>query len=247
MPAAPPIEVDARVQLAALNCAEVASLEKLAPFGAGNPAPLFLVENALLEGVYPLSEGRHVRLRLRQGGAALNAVYFGKGPDTLCYAPGAQVDVVLALSIFEGKAGPSVSARVKDMRPAGLRDEYLGTLLPAQAALAGAVLGPREVQAVYPQREDTAAVYRLLAACPGGVCAEDLRGMFARGQGTGVAARFVRAWPCAAKAGCARRIFSNCARTGQKGPCRCAHSAAAERGEMIWPWRCQTRVRPAAR
>lgn len=55
-----------------------------------------------------------------------------------------------------------------------------GTLLPAQAALAGAVLGPREVQAVYPQREDTAAVYRLLAACPGGVCAEDLRGMFAR-------------------------------------------------------------------
>lgn len=33
---------------------------------------------------------------------------------------------------------------------------------------------------MYPQREDTAAVYRLLAACPGGVCAEDLRGMFAR-------------------------------------------------------------------
>lgn len=111
------IEVDARVQLAALNCAEVASLEKLAPFGAGNPAPLFLVENALLEGVYPLSEGRHVRLRLRQGGAALNAVYFGKGPDTLCYAPGAQVDVVLALSIFEGKAGPSVSARVEGYAP----------------------------------------------------------------------------------------------------------------------------------
>ena len=43
-----------------------------------------------------------------------------------------------------------MSARVKDMRPAGLRDEYLDTLLPAQAALAGAVLGPREVQAVYP-------------------------------------------------------------------------------------------------
>ena len=180
VPAAPPIEVDTRVQLAALSCEAVAGLEKLAPFGAGNPAPLFLVEDALLEGVYPLSEGKHVRLRLRQGSAVLNAVYFGKGPDTLCYAPGAQVDVVLALSIFEGKAGPTVSARVKDMRPAGLKDDYLDTLLPAQAALAGAVLGPHEVQQVYPQREDTAAVYRLLAAHPGGMCAEDLRGMFAR-------------------------------------------------------------------
>ena len=168
------------MQLAALSCEAVAGLEKLAPFGAGNPAPLFLVEDALLEGVYPLSEGKHVRLRLRQGSAVLNAVYFGKGPDTLCYAPGAQVDVVLALSIFEGKAGPTVSARVKDMRPAGLKDDYLDTLLPAQAALAGAALGPHEVQQVYPQREDTAAVYRLLAAHPGGMCAEDLRGMFAR-------------------------------------------------------------------
>ena len=118
------------------------------------PAPLFLVEDALLEGVYPLSEGKHVRLRLRQGSAVLNAVYFGKGPDTLCYAPGAQVDVVLALSIFEGKAGPTVSARVKDMRPAGLKDDYLDTLLPAQAALAR-----------------TARCWALCSLCAGPCCA----------------------------------------------------------------------------
>ncbi len=152
VPVAPPIEVDTRVQLAALSCEAVAGLEKLAPFGAGNPAPLFLVEDALLDDLW--------------AGGYLD--------------DGAQVDVVLALSIFEGKAGPTVSARVKDMRPAGLKDDYLDTLLPAQAALAGAVLGPHEVQQVYPQREDTAAVYHLLAAHPGGMCAEDLRGMFAR-------------------------------------------------------------------
>ena len=235
VPAAPPIEVDTRVQLAALSCEAVAGLEKLAPFGAGNPAPLFLVEDALLEGVYPLSEGKHVRLRLRQGSAVLNAVYFGKGPDTLCYAPGAQVDVVLALSIFEGKAGPTVSARVKDMRPAGLKDDYLDTLLPAQAAPAGAVLGPHEVQHVYPQRRIPPF---------GGAPGRHVRRRFARhvcplrrtarGQGAGVAARFVRAGPCAAAAGRARRIFAHCAHTGQKRPCRCAHFAAAERGELIW-------------
>lgn len=179
VPAAPPLAVDTCVQLAALTPQAVAGLERLAPFGAGNPAPLFLVENAVLEGIYPLSEGKHVRLRLRQGGAALNAVYFGKGPDTLCYAPGARVDVVLALSIFEGKTGPMVSARVKDIRPAGLKDEYLDSLALAQAAMAGAALAPQDVQKVYPQREDTAAVYRLVAACPAGICTEDLRSVFA--------------------------------------------------------------------
>ena len=112
MPAAPPIEVDARVQLAALNCAEVASLEKLAPFGAGNPAPLFLVENALLESVYPLSEGRHVRLRLRQGGAALNAVYFGKGPDTLCSVSYTHLDVYKRQGVGRGQLCASAHAAV---------------------------------------------------------------------------------------------------------------------------------------
>ena len=90
VPAAPPIEVDTRVQLAALSCEAVAGLEKLAPFGAGKPcAPVSCRKTPCWRGVYPLSEGKHVRLRLRQGSAVLNAVYFGKGPDTLCYAPGA--------------------------------------------------------------------------------------------------------------------------------------------------------------
>ena len=74
---APPLRADAPVSLAGLTTDDVAALSALAPFGNGNPAPLFLLENAVLDAVYPVSEGKHSRLRLRQGGASVYAALFG--------------------------------------------------------------------------------------------------------------------------------------------------------------------------
>ena len=52
----------------------VQELSRLAPFGSGNPVPVFLLQNAAVDGIWPLgSEGRHCRIRLRQGGAAAAA------------------------------------------------------------------------------------------------------------------------------------------------------------------------------
>ena len=62
------------------------------PYGAENPAPVFLLEKAVVEGVYPVSEGRHCRLRLRQGNACIYAVWFGMHPEQLPYATGDVVD-----------------------------------------------------------------------------------------------------------------------------------------------------------
>ena len=73
----PPLELDVTVRLDALTVQEVEGLDYLAPCGNGNPAPLFLLENAQIEGVYPVSDGRHCRLRLRQGAGCLYAAYFG--------------------------------------------------------------------------------------------------------------------------------------------------------------------------
>ena len=121
----PPLEIDAAVHPSRLSAESVASLDVLAPFGAGNPAPVFVVENAVIDGVYALSEGRHSRIRLRQQGAPLYAVLFGKGPEELAYHVGDAVDAAVSLSVYEGKAGPMVSARIRDLRPAGIDEAYL--------------------------------------------------------------------------------------------------------------------------
>ena len=116
---APPLRADAPVSLAGLTTDDVAALSALAPFGNGNPAPLFLLENAVLDAVYPVSEGKHSRLRLRQGGASVYAALFGVAPSALGYRPGDKVEALLSLSVYEGQNGPMLSARVKELRPAG--------------------------------------------------------------------------------------------------------------------------------
>ncbi len=178
----PPLEVDAPVQLGTLTPENVAALDMLAPFGSGNPAPLFLAKDAVVDGVYPAgSTGKHSRLRLRQGGAGMYAVLFGQSPAQLPYGAGDHVDAVLALSIFEGRNGPMVSARIKDLRPAGMGEELLADIGLAEALCCGAQLPEPQRAALRPTREETAALYRQLAAKgAGGVPASDLRPLFGR-------------------------------------------------------------------
>ena len=64
----PPLECDLSVHLDRLTVESVRRLDQLAPYGADNPSPVFVLERAVVEGVYAVSEGKHCRLRLRQGG-----------------------------------------------------------------------------------------------------------------------------------------------------------------------------------
>lgn len=183
----PPLAVDAAVQLGTLTPQAVAALDALAPFGAGNPAPLFLVRDAVIEGVYPAgAEGRHSRLRLRQGAGGLYAALFGTPPGRLAYGAGDKVDAVLSLSVYEGRSGPMVSARVRDLRPAGMSEGELADTGLADALCCGAQLPGEVRERLRPSREDTARLYRLLAARgAGGVPADDLRPLLHRLQDVG--------------------------------------------------------------
>ena len=173
----PPIEVDTTIAIDRITPEDVQSLELLAPFGAGNPSPLFLVENVLLDGVYPVGDGRHSRLRLRQGTAGIYAAWFGRSPESVPYTAGSMVDVVLSLSIYQGKTGPQLSGRVREIRPAGLGEEHVMQGAIFESFLAGKTLTKEEQQLLCPSRTNTVAVYQQIRA--GGVNCTDLRPLFA--------------------------------------------------------------------
>lgn len=82
-------------------------LGRLAPFGRENPTPVLLVQHALVDGIWPMgSEGRHTRLRLRQGSDTLFASTFGVAPQAFAYPVGSEVEAALEVSIFNGRSGP---------------------------------------------------------------------------------------------------------------------------------------------
>ena len=175
---AAPLRLDAAIDLGSLSVADVQSLDYLAPCGNENPAPLLFLGDAVIDGVYPVSDGRHTRLRLRQGGGCLYAACFGLGPAQLPYAVGDHVDAALTLSVYQGKNGPQLSGRVRELRPAGLPEAA-----PQQAALlaafrSGAPLTGAQKALLLPDRAHIAALYRLIRE--GGVYADDLQPLLAR-------------------------------------------------------------------
>lgn len=160
----PPLRADLAVSLDAVSTEQVAALESLAPFGSGNPQPLFLLENAVLDAVYPLSEGRHSRLRLRQGSASLYAVLFGVAPSALGYHPGDRVEALLYLSVYEGQSGPMLSARIRELRPAGIGNDYVMQTQLYQAFEGGGTLTEQQCRELLPDRAEVASVFRLARA-----------------------------------------------------------------------------------
>ena len=92
-----PVErVDAIVSAADLGLGLAEELQRLAPFGIGNPRPCLLVPGARFENARSIGEGRHALFTTVSGGARAKAVSFGCGGRLPC-RPGEPLDAVFAL------------------------------------------------------------------------------------------------------------------------------------------------------
>ncbi len=160
----PPLTCDLSIHLDRVTVESVRRLERLAPYGAENPTPVFLLEKAVLEGVYPVSDGKHSRLRLRQGNACLYAVWFGMRPEQLPYSTGDVVDAAMNLSVYEAPRGAQLSGRIIELHPAGLGNTAAQQAALVQALRRGTPLTEEQKQTVAPARSDIVAVYRELQA-----------------------------------------------------------------------------------
>ncbi|MFH1031406.1 MAG: single-stranded-DNA-specific exonuclease RecJ [Chloroflexota bacterium] len=75
----PTIDVDAEITLRDLGGNTFPSIQKLAPFGQGNPAPTFLSRWVEVIDSRSMGNGEHLRLKLKQGGTIWDGVGFGLG------------------------------------------------------------------------------------------------------------------------------------------------------------------------
>ncbi|MFR1357135.1 MAG: hypothetical protein ACLSBB_07615 [Ruthenibacterium lactatiformans] len=109
----------------------------------------------------------------------LYAAVFGQGPGALGYNVGDAVDAAVCLSVFEGKNGPMISARIRAAPGRAGRGIPEGTEL-YEALMCGAPLTESQRRALLPARADTVALYRAVGAARDGVPAGDLRPLFAK-------------------------------------------------------------------
>ena len=155
-----PICIDALVSIKEMEVEAVKSLDILSPFGSGNPQPLFLVKDAIIDGIYPVQEGKHTRIRLKQAEGCIYAIFFGTEEKNLPYKQNDVVDVVLSLSVFFGQAGETTSGRIKDIQPVGLGSLNIQSTWLYESFSIGASVTEEEKSVLRPTRGDIACVYK---------------------------------------------------------------------------------------
>ena len=174
----PPLECDLSIHLDRITVESVRRLEQLAPYGAENPTPVFVLEKAVIDGIFSVSEGKHCRLRLRQGNASIYAVWFGMRPEQLPYTMGDVVDAAVNLSVYESLRGAQLSGRILELHPAGFGNAAAEQTALVQALRRGTPLSAEQKARIAPERSDIITVYRELQARRWH--AEDLQPLFAK-------------------------------------------------------------------
>ena len=162
-PYMPPLSlrVDRELTFSRLTLEEFSSLELLEPFGAGNEPPLLLLREAKLTGIYPISQGKHLRLRLSKEGEEAYAVWFGMSPERFGSAVGETVDLVCSAEPDEYNGETRLSIKIRDLRPSGVDwEHYWPDLQTYEKLLRHEPLTQQEYQRVLPDRRDVATVYR---------------------------------------------------------------------------------------
>ena len=112
----PILKIDAQVNLEEINKEIVESLKELEPFGEENKTPLFVFKNLKIDSIRALSEGKHIKLTLRQDNRNIvNAMGFNLGHLTEEYRIGDKVDVVGTLEINKFNGEENIQILLKDM------------------------------------------------------------------------------------------------------------------------------------
>ena len=114
----PTLWIDAEAAPSSLMGETYKELRALEPFGAGNPAPVFLARNLKLASSRAMGRsGQHLRLKLSDGRVTWNAMAFRWGDREVPSAE--RLDLVYSLTT-QGWDGQKVLAlRVHDLRPSG--------------------------------------------------------------------------------------------------------------------------------
>lgn len=160
------LRIDCKLRPGTIDIHMVELIGALAPYGSGNPAPVFALCGMRLDNVTPVGNGRHLRLTLTRDGAAVTAMKFHTSAAELPVPCGSLVDAAVALERNEWGGTVSPSLIIRDIRYAGTDQEAViaGSRL-FDAVMRGEL--PEEIKATPPDRDMAGLLYKLLLSQKG--------------------------------------------------------------------------------
>ena len=111
------LKIDCELPFEFINKGLYEGIQQLAPFGMGNPEPVFATRNVTVENLRVIGkEGNHLKLVLAQDSERFDAIAFGMGDLGTRLKPGDKIDVSYALDENTWNGETKLQLKVKDIK-----------------------------------------------------------------------------------------------------------------------------------
>ena len=114
----PSIKIDGQITKKDLSLETIQDIQKLEPFGEKNPKPNFLYKNLRINSIRSLSEGKHLKLSLRDDNFLVDAIGFNLGKLADEFLIGDRVDIVGTLEENSYNGVETIQINIKDIMKA---------------------------------------------------------------------------------------------------------------------------------
>lgn len=111
----PIIKIDEEIFLKDMKKEVIEELKVLEPFGEGNKVPLFIYKNLKIDSIRALTEGKHLKLTLKDQNMNIEAIGFNLGHLAEEYRIGDKIDIVGVLEINNFNGIDWVQINLKDI------------------------------------------------------------------------------------------------------------------------------------
>ena len=144
-----------------LDINAVRNLERLAPFGAGNSQPVFLMRRAVVEDIAGMSSNKHTKLVISYGGARVQCPVFGMSPEQTGLKKGDVTDICVTLEINSFAGRETVNAYAKDWRSSDFsQTKFFAAKDAYEAFIRNEEIDERLYARICPTREELETVYK---------------------------------------------------------------------------------------
>src|SRR3989338_9221921 len=113
------LRIDSELPLSLININLYESLQKLAPFGMGNPEPTFISKNVIIEDMRPVGvESKHIKLYLgdRQSNVKFGAIAFNMGDRINEFHIGDKINIVYTFEKDDWNGNERLQLKIKDLK-----------------------------------------------------------------------------------------------------------------------------------
>lgn len=170
------LNIDCLVSLDEITVKNVNEINFLAPFGNGNPSPIFMAENLQIIAMFPVSDKKHTRIKFKQNNFTTQGIIFNMSQAELAYRPGDFVDISFYLSVYHGDSRDMVSLKIKEIRPVGMKNEMIDNYDIYKLFINNFPLSEEKKAAICPIRKEAVAIYRKILSEK--INCDDLRPLF---------------------------------------------------------------------